>query len=398
MKFLIVVLWFLSWKQSVVASNEQYDSPPLHPPDSEEHKETSLLVNRFRKDPYEGEDKLALVRSGKFLLVHVEMSSDESVIGQFCEFNYELQRLDPSLAPRFIDLHQTSHCLEHLVSLPLYEVSKACREEDVREDSMTHSIPLQTFIFHQPKSGSSLLTNIISVSQPQSRVVSDSYAIGNILECHNAACTREGKIKALQEAVYLLGRTSEVQKSNQFLYIKVPSENIAGLPIVLEAFPDSSWLFVNRNAGVILQKFMNHKVHHRMCDVKKRRNPGTLLSDYLVTTGKHEMSSIGSAEQICAAYLASHMNLVAHLLSTQSFPPGLLVNYEHDLLTLDGIDRILKFLHIQPDWHQIEVQRKKKANDGFGHEWIGENDLSLSLQVQAATLEFFHEIDMASAS
>lgn len=356
----------------------------------------SLIASQFSQDPYAGQDKLQLILAGQFKLMTVHMSSDNDIFGSFCEFEFSGQDEDPSLVPRFVDLHQTPHCEEHHITLPLLEVAKACREYDKAGSKMMHSMLPNAFIFHQPKSGSALLTNIISASQPGSRVISESSAVGNILGCNN--CTHHAKVEALQHAMYLLGRTSSTAAAaaDQYLYVKISAAGTTGIRVVLESFPDTKWVFVTRDLDVILQKIMNHRIDRRNCDVKKRRNPGPHMSDFLMSLEK-SINDLETAEQVCAAFLATNRATVREELDRPD-SLGLLVEYTDDLLIEEGIQKVLEYLEISPDWDRIEDQRKKKANGGRGEEWIGESEIVVSPAVKSANAEFAHPLDMEEIS
>jgi hypothetical protein len=352
----------------------------------------SLIASQFSKDPYAGQDKMQLILAGQFKLMTVHMSSDNDIYGSFCEFDFSSQQEDPSLVPRFIDLHQTRHCEEHHITLPLREVSQACRDHDKADSKMRSMLP-SAFIFHQPKSGSALLTNMISASQPGSRVISESSAVGNILGCNN--CTHHAKVEALQHAIYLLGRTSRTAV-DQYLYVKISAARTTGIRVVLEAFPDTQWVFVTRDPDVILQKIMNHKIERRNCDIKKRRNPGPHMSDFLLSMEK-SIDNLETPEQVCAAFLASNMATVREELDRPE-SLGLLVEYAEDLLIKEGIQKVLEYLEISADWDRVEDQRKKNANGGKGEEWIGESEIYVSPEVKSANAEFAHPLDMEETS
>jgi hypothetical protein len=370
--------------QSIDQLKRSQTSAPL------EAEDVSWIASQFSENPYVGQDKLELILSGKFMIINVLMTSDEDIYGDFCEFNFVPQQEDLSLVPRFIDLHQTLHCQEHHVTLPLLEVARACRERD--EGTKTHSIEPNAFIFHQPKSGSTLLTNMIAASQPGSRLISESSAVGNILGCNK--CTHGVKMQALQDAVYMLSRSTSTM--DEHLHIKFSATSTAGLSVVRESFPDTTWLFVYRDADIILQKLMNHRIERRICGEKKRRNPGAAMSDFLLSQDK-DIAKLETAEQVCAAFLATNMATVNEELDRPD-NIGRLVEYDQDLMSREGIQKVLEYLKISPDWDRIEEQRQKQANGGRGQEWTGESELTVSHEVKSATAEFCLQLDIAATS
>jgi hypothetical protein len=372
----IITLLLLSLSIGHGAAN-QNDEPPPQPED------VSLIASQFSEDAYGDQDKLELILSGKFMLMNVHMTSDDDIFADFCDFDFQPQKGDPSLVPRFIDIHQTVHCQEHRVMLPLLDVSRASRARDQSRRSSTHSMTPNAFIFHQPKSGSALLTNMIVASQPGSRVISDSSALENILTC--SECSDHAKLRALQEAVYMLGRTTSNEEETY--YIKFSPQSTAAIRIVRDAFPRTKWLFVYRDVDAILQKLMDKRVERTNCDRKKRRNPGPAVTEFLSAQNK-DMANLETAEQVCAAVLATDMARIREEIARPD-SIGRLVDYEQDLMQTGGIQQVLDYLGIAPNWERIEEQRKKQANGG--QEWKGEAELTVSQEVQSANAEFSFE-------
>jgi hypothetical protein len=199
------------------------DEPPT------ELGDVSLIASQF--SAYANQDKMELIVSisGKFTLINVRMTSDDDIFVDFCEFDFQPQKDDPSLVPRFIDIHQTVYCQEHSVILSLLDVSRASRERNHGSKSSTHSMIPSAFVFHQPDSGSTLLTNMIVASQPGSRLISESSAVEKILACDE--CSHHAKLHALQEAVYMLGRTTSDEEEAYFIKLSLPSRAL--LPFLL---------------------------------------------------------------------------------------------------------------------------------------------------------------------
>lgn len=355
----------------------------LFPPPEPE----SLVAMQFSPDPYRGQSKKNFILSGQFSLVHVHISPNGEVHGVFCEF--QAQRRDPSRAPRFLDLYgESTHCQEHGATFPLHGIAEACRERDLQKSSRTSSVEPTAFIFHQPKSGSTLLTNMIAVSNDNTQVVSEPNAIHEIVNCRK--CSDEMKQQALQDTIYLLGRSS-TNDNEQQLYIKLSaSVTAAGLPLITDTYPDTKWLFVHRDLTVILQKLVNHRSERRQCAENRKHNPGPHVTQYLAS--QHNIINakrhIETAEQACAAYLATNVAIVQEAMaSSSSTTAALKVSYETDLTTMANIQRVFDFLEVkEPQWERVEQQRNKHALGGA--DWKGEAALAISSQVASATAEF----------
>jgi hypothetical protein len=372
MKYLVLSL-FLCFARAFSAGPAPLDEP---------YNGGSLIASQFSEDEYKDQDKFQLIVSGKFMLSDVHIAADGIVQGFFCEFSFDQQKEDPSLAPRLVDLYGASRqCQEHTVSFNLHQVANACRKQDVKKSAVTHSVPPSAVIFHQPKSGASLLTNMIASSNSGTRVISEPSALHNILTCQQ--CDEELRKKALEDAVYLLGRTTQEEN---YLYLTFSPASTVGLPLVRDTFPDARWIFVTRDADTVLQKLMDSKTDRRNCGTKKRRNPGAAVTNFLLAKGKN-VNALETDEQACAAFMATNMEAVVNELSNND-DSGRIVEYE-ELLDKDSIIELFKYLGIQsPDWEKVEYQRTKRSNSGRGQKWTGEEDTSVSNEVQSATAEF----------
>jgi hypothetical protein len=353
---------------------------------------TSVVAQQLTDDPFLGQDKQELIFSGRFMLVDVHVLSNygDIIYGQFCEVDFtQQQQSDPSLTPRYMDIYsQSLSCQEHRVSFPLREIAAACRTFDARESSRMHSVDPTVFILHQPKSGSSLLTNIMIASGQhvgESRVIADANALGSILSCET--CLHHLKVQAVKDAMYLLGRTNRDNPVEK-LYVSVPPSSTVGLPVIREAFPDTRWMYLYRDANVVVQKLMNSRVDRRVCSEKKRRNPGMALSEFVLSKGK-DLTSLND-EQVCSAFLSTSMWMVQQELN-RSPASGMLVNYDNDLISLKGIKRLMFYLDIPIDKVgsiKIQEQMNKHSSSGGGHAWSGETVETISDEVREATAEF----------
>lgn len=350
----------------------EIDSAPLSPPGDDE----PLIAKQFSKDPHAGEDKVALVLSGVFKLTHVIMSNNQDeIMGYFCDFEFDQANKDPSEAPRYIDFYgESRHCQEHQVALPLHEIAEACRTQDEAS-----SIAPDAFILHQPKSGSSILSNMLAASRTDIRVISEPTAIGEIVKCEK--CDNDLKVQTLKDAIYLLGRDQEEGQ----LFVKLNARNTIGLPVLTEAFPDSKYLYLYRDPQTVLQKLMNKRHEKRVCE-GYRHIPGEAVSKFLAKHNK-SLNSLESEEKACAAVMAAHMSLVLEELEND-VTSGRIVSYE-ELLDDESIEDLFDYLEVYtPNWTEVNKQRNKRANTGQGEEWIGESLPVATEKVQLATEEF----------
>jgi hypothetical protein len=189
-------------------------------------KGESYLLSQFSPDKHAKKDKLQLVLKRKLQLsecivsenaFHVGSLTHEPIACYFCDLQedvWESQRADPSALPSYRDMQgRSDHCSEHIYPLNLQEVAEAARLYDIENEKKTS--PVKGVIFHQHKSGSTVLTNaIIAAEGDNSRVYSDHPAVYSI----GAACDRDGyskncafdlQTKAMTDVLYLLTRTSK---------------------------------------------------------------------------------------------------------------------------------------------------------------------------------------------
>jgi len=344
--------------------------------------ESPLVAQQFSKDPYQGLDKRLLIKLGKLMLIDVRMSKDDNVaIGHFCEFEIDQRDVDPSIAPRYSDYYGESiNCQEHTVAFPLHGIAQACREFDEANTEKIYITDPNAFILHQPKAGSTLLSNILTVARPDTFVISEPAALGSILKCEG--CDRKLQMQALEDTMYFLGRS---RVTTGEMYIKISSQYTIGLTLLQEVFPETRWIYLTRSPEVVLQKLMNSKNDRRICG-GSRFKPNKAMKTYLSSEGKDAKILTGD-ERGCAAHLATSMSIVKKELRRNG-SHGRVVDYT-ELLDLASIKNLFKFLQISsPDWKKIGEQRGKTANTGKGTRWRAESPMEISREVTTATSEF----------
>jgi hypothetical protein len=117
------------------------------------------------------------------------------------------------------------------------------------------------------------------------------------------------------------------------------------------------------------------------------------MSDFLLSQNK-DIADLETAEQVCAAFLATNMATVDEEL-TRPASIGRVVEYDQDLMSSEGIQKVLEHLEISPDWDRSEKQRKKQANGGRDQEWKGESELAVSHEVKNAAAELYLQLAIA---
>lgn len=380
-----------------ISPEEESDLPP-DPIDN-------LLLAQFSPNPYEGRNSFDLIVSGELSLIGLYASpsslapDDEEadfskIRADFCKVDYGIQKDDPSLVPTHRDVTGLSdHCSDHLVSYPLSEVVAACREYDSGSDSRVHSMTMKGFLFHQPKSGSSVLSNAIAAARPETvRVISESDAVGNVLRaCKKNRCDPAKHAELLQEVLYLHSRTTDPSETD--LYVRFDPEGTSRLPLVRSAYPSAKWMYVSRDPDVVLSKVMAGRDRHALC-VKNKRNPSPGLEEYVSDRGGMRLGEL-SEEETCAGLLGS-MTRTAWS-EHESSRTGLMVDYDSDLTTSEGVRSILRdYLEIDLDDDaiaRIDDQRKKR---GRGELWKQET-VAVSQEVRDANALFLNSGEAAVA-
>ena len=138
-----------------------------------------------------------------------------------------------------------------------------CDENDPRVEFMPVEDFLKThnkdelnkkigFIFHMSRCGSTLATQMISQSD-RFFVLSEPTIINAILDPALEIDISERKV-LLKTSIYALAKCSP--ENSEQLFIKFRSWNILYANIILEEFPETSWLFIHRNGLEILSSVL----------------------------------------------------------------------------------------------------------------------------------------------
>ena len=163
------------------------------------------------------------------------------------------------------------------------------------------------FIFHMSRCGSTLVAQMLS-QIARNRVLSEPAAIHSVLA---SSCARAVKIERLRTVVSALGRP--VQDESQF-FIKLDCWHTLDLPLLLEAFPGTPWIFVYRSPAEVL--------------VSHARMPGAWLIPGLLDPGSFGLNDeavSGMSQTEYRAHLLARICEAA--LEFQGVGAGMLVNY-----------------------------------------------------------------------
>jgi len=191
---------------------------------------------QFPDDPHQGKDKMKMVLDGEFDLVdcrvrpnsfEAEGDGYKNIQCSYCDIgpeHWSKQRASPSTFPSFRDvigLHET--CGDLRYSFDLVELVEAVERWDSERSaggSCVHQMECGGFIFHQPHSGSTVLSNALAAVDPTARVFAEHPAIESVVHACDKAetvygqtdCVVEKQIRAARDILRLLTRTCGPEK------------------------------------------------------------------------------------------------------------------------------------------------------------------------------------------
>jgi len=341
-------------------SEEQPDEPPLEeePPlyDEDEFHENngSLIAAQFTRDPFDHRDRLEMIQTGELglagLRYHPTSFANDGtelyteVYGEFCVFDSQLNKVDPSRYSNVKDvMAESSHCGEHRYTIYLDEVMDVLKNN---ENDEVKTLPVSGMLFHQGYSGAGLISNALTAFD-STLVVSEHTAIHSALSAcdviHNRYksddCSSVKQQKLLQDIISLLSRTTD--KNVQHLFLKLESSSAAYLPTLHALYPSAKWTFSYRNAEEALSKSMQRK-RSSTC-MKAQRNPTTALAEKSAENNL-DLEHL-SHHEVCALHLSTLIE--AAVREQGESGTGLLVSYDDILSSNVIIDEVLPYLGLK---------------------------------------------------
>lgn len=169
------------------------------------------------------------------------------------------------------------------------------------------------FVFHMSRCGSTLVSQMLA-ALPENRVLSEPSPLNNVIRAAllDEKLPRHTILEWLRTVVGLLGCPLDGETR---YFIKLDCWHILALPLFVEAFPDTPWIFLYRNPAEVL--------------VSQRRNPGawtvwTALEPEVFGVKRESVPQMPRSE-----YLARALGrMVMAALEFQGCGKGLLVNYD----------------------------------------------------------------------
>ena len=226
------------------------------------------------------------------------------IAATFCHISWELQndekRLSQAGLSTFLDLQQASVlCPGTKVSVDLWDIVQQLREYDAIHGNSTSSLRKKqtvnvvqkptAVIFHESKSGSTVISNALSVfSTPHhTRVYAEAKPPLTALhacELHTSIprrCTKESHMALIQDVFYVMGRVSRTINPGQPQYIfhKVHSTGVQSIDAFVSAMPTTPWVFAYRNSVEVLMSHFPQYVR-----------PSESSSQYSLLSSTHDES------------------------------------------------------------------------------------------------------------
>ncbi len=203
--------------------------------------------------------------------------------------------------------------------MDLSTIVEKCRAYDERQSNKAstsgankkavHSIyPPNGFIFIEGLCGSTLVANSLVFMDPEShRIYSESIPPTRALKsCEGKTaeeCDVNKSIILFQDAVYLMGRTSNPTEDK--LFYKMQSIANRYIDLMRRAFPDTPWIFVYRDPVQVLMSYAKKRKKGWEKCLNSYRHTNSSVQELVKTKGR----KIGdlSQKELCAAYLVSSL-------------------------------------------------------------------------------------------
>ena len=229
-----------------------------------------------------------------------------------CKLAFDTYWRDPSKTPMFRDLASASRCGRGRTGTlnQLYE--------DMRKKGIKPVKP-SGFVFHESRVGSTLVANMLA-AVPTNIVYSESAPPPAVLN-HCRSCSKQRKTDILQKLIALMGASPTNYHTH--LFFKFQSATVPNIRSLLDAFPETPWLFVYRDPVQTMMSHFKNGVGNGPC-LRQRRSPPPATIKILKAESAAKASRT-SPENYCAAHLA--MLTSSALDADGSSDRGLLVDY-----------------------------------------------------------------------
>jgi hypothetical protein len=169
------------------------------------------------------------------------------------------------------------------------------------------------FIFHLSRCGSTLVTRMFA-ALPENLVLSEPGVVDRVLRAHETAPGAPLEVRAawLQWVLSALAQPRTGQERR--LFVKLDPRNIADLPLLLHAFPQTPWIFVYRDPVEVL--------------VSNLRAPARFLTPGILSPEFVQLDAAEIAAMAEDEYAARVIGIVARTAARHAAAaPALLIEY-----------------------------------------------------------------------
>ena len=210
----------------------------------------------------------------------------------------------PQLDPMFRDLVSHSTSCDDPFTMELSEVLPLVRSHDAKNTDTIHAMQPSGFVFHESRCGSTLAANSLAAMDPaKHRVYSESSpSITALKACgkHGAQCPSGRAAQLIQDVLYLMGRTNQVQEER--LFFKIQSIGTKSIDIMRQAFPSVPWVFIYRDPVQVMMSQVAQGVERANC-VRQMKDLDPKSKGLIKENGK-SLNSL-EPEERCALHLVS---------------------------------------------------------------------------------------------
>jgi len=186
-------------------------------------------------------------------------------------------------------------------------------EEASRRERRSPGMPPAGFIFHLSRCGSTLVSRMLAVL-PENRVLSEPTALNTVMRAAllDESIPRATLLDWLRTVVSLLGRPLDGETR---YCIKLDCWHTLALPLIVEAFPHTPWIFLYRNPAEVL--------------VSQARAPGAWTVPSALEPEVFGVNRAGAIAMPRHEYLARALSRICDAaLRHRDRGRGLLVNYD----------------------------------------------------------------------
>lgn len=311
------------------------------------------------------EEKVDLILSGKAFLVNLELpfrggvaakDGYEDVIGHFCYVDFSRYKEDPSSSPMFTHLVNTPLCSQTTFTYDLKEIVTLATAYD---DPTVHVMQPSAFVFHESRCGSTLVANALTAMDPtRHRVYSESRPpIMAIKACGitGEVCPPHRAAELLQDVVYMMGRTRD--PTEEGLFFKIQSLGTKYMDVVIEAFPNTPWIFVYRDPVQIMMSQFAHGERKANC-VRQLKDIPMKDQEFLISIDQ-DVYHLNPQEK-CAFHLSTLCNTAIEAIG-RSEGMGMGINYENI------VDKLIEDVFPHHFNLPMSDERRERILDISGH-------------------------------